>query len=131
MDEERLVRRVRFALEEVKKKKKKQKSEADIKMRDLIKPLETSRYVKWVFDTPNKREFMAPVLAFFLPLMLMVVQDMGPEAGFEFMFSSEFKAIALNRLGQIRRKEVAVKEVQDLAKELGIKFKKTRRSGPQ
>ena len=109
----------------MKKKKLKKKANGPGEMKRMVQVLKKSLYVKRLFDTKEKREFMDPFFGFALPLMLTVVGDLGPEEGFEFLFSQHFKTMCITTLVQVKRKEQAVEEVNKLARDLNLKLPKT------
>lgn len=109
----------------MRKKKPKKKLPNPSEMKSMVAALQKSRYYKTLFDTQGKKEFMEPFFGFVVPLLLTVVGDLGPEDGFEFLFSSHFKAMCIATLVQIKAKVTAVEEVDRLAKDLNLKLPKT------
>lgn len=105
--------------------KKKKDSKRHGELKGMIMALKKSRYVKALFDTKAKREFEEPFFGFVVPLLLTIVGDLGPEDAFEFVFSTHFKAMCVSALVNIKRKEIAVEEVDKLAKDLNLKLPKT------
>jgi hypothetical protein len=109
----------------VKKKRKPRKKKLPGMSREgMVKALEKTAYFRDLFDTAAKREFRTPLFGFVVPLLLTVVDDLGTEEAFEFVFSNHFKAMCVAALVQINRKEQAKDEVARLAKDMNLKLPK-------
>jgi hypothetical protein len=91
--------------------------------KQIVAGLKRTGYVKKMFNSPEKKEFIDPLFLIVIPVMLQIMEELGNEQGFEFIYSDSFKSLLQATVVNQATKHKAKVEVEKLVEDLGIVLK--------